>query len=464
MLRLGWGLLLCAATAVYSPEDPAEPVELTRIPGTRVSLEIPDGFSLATTFTGLMNAETGTSVMVNVLEAPIGEILKSFIDVELAHSSGLEVSMIAERPFGDHRGTWVEATQLAAGQEYSKRVWVFGHGESTIQVVGTCASLRAAQDLPILLRVLGSTRWEPTLTLDPFEGLSFDLTDLAGMQYASRLSSMLMFTPDGELGKGKPIFLGGPSMAPTPGAPQAYAKRRFRSVKSYRRVRPGDLEPLEIDGLHGFECVATAEDRELETPTFIYNVMLFEGDAYWIFQGLAAESEREQFLPRFQRMARGFRRHTTQLRTLDGRCEVTVPRTWSDETVPGDDDDLFAVHNTGSCFVQILSEPRSDFADGFTLTDYCELASEGLAEERTWISPRTPVQLGVRAGLRHETHGEFGEISLTHITYWLEDPGYFHQVVGWYLTEAEEWSRPEVERVLASFRVLEPGPRESGER
>ena len=72
-------------------------------------------------------------------------------------------------------------------------------------------------------------------------------------------------------------------------------------------VLRGDVEEGQGDGLAGFEVLSSAKSPD-GSPHFVYAVMLFEPDNYWMMLGAAPPDQRDAALPDFRRIAAGFHR------------------------------------------------------------------------------------------------------------------------------------------------------------
>jgi hypothetical protein len=119
---------------------------------------------------------------------------------------------------------------------------------------------------------------------------------------------------------GRPVFSAGPAVGKRTGTEHsaAFARRRVRQTRHYGSFRMRSTEPIAIDGLAGFEVLATATS-DSDVPTTIYTVVLFEGASYWILQGVVRTADAEPWVPRFERMAASARRGA---RARSGRQEA----------------------------------------------------------------------------------------------------------------------------------------------
>lgn len=68
------------------------------------------------------------------------------------------------------------------------------------------------------------------------------------------------------------------------------------------------LKPVTIDGLNGYEILAKAKDIRSTTPMTIYQVVLYEGQGYYIMQGLVSTKAANAYVPSLKEMARSFKR------------------------------------------------------------------------------------------------------------------------------------------------------------
>jgi hypothetical protein len=106
-----------------------------------------------------------------------------------------------------------------------------------------------------------------------------------------------------------PFFIAAPSLSDVPiqNQRQFAVDRLYETAETRIATIRSNLE-VTIDGLDGYEIIAEGEDSDSEIPVVVYQVMLFDGDSYYLMQGLVGMQQAEEYLPEFQAMAESFKR------------------------------------------------------------------------------------------------------------------------------------------------------------
>ena len=428
--------------------------ELTRVTGTRVRMVLPAGYEPTSSFTGFMNSQNGCSLMVSEVPAPFGQVKPGLTDAGQLLRQGMQLIEHEDRPIGRHDGKLIKVRQKAQGVEVVKWLWGFGNDDVTVIVVGVCPKEVVDTELDTVKAAVLSSVWDLDMEVDPLDGLAYSIKDTGGMKLLNRASSMIAFSPDGEAGTdeeghSKPLFVVAPGMRPVEEERPVFAEKLMQSTAGYRDIESGPFTPVTVDGLPGLSCTATALYKR--EPTFIYQLVLFEGDTHWHLKGLAPEKHRDTYLPIFRRMARSFERGRTTLRSDAMGIEATVPDTWSMRAGLNESADLQAGHPVASCFFIVLTEPKSDFGEDVTYEDHSRLTRGALERDGELAAGPTSLVIGGRPAIQYEYRSPDG-IHYLHVT--VDGKESFHQILVWCLERSLDASRPDLEKVLMSFREV----------
>jgi hypothetical protein len=122
-----------------------------------------------------------------------------------------------------------------------------------------------------------------------------------------------MLTKDGALpGKpnNDPFFIIGPSVSQVEISDIGqFAERRLMQTEKATGIIIKKQSDVTIAGLSGREIVAEAQwNDQPDAPMIIYQVLILDGENYFIIQGFAPREEQEKYLAVFTRIAKSFRK------------------------------------------------------------------------------------------------------------------------------------------------------------
>jgi hypothetical protein len=142
--------------------------------------------------------------------------------------------------------------------------------------------------------------------------------------------------------------------------------------------------------------------------------------------------------------------------TSDGLATVTGAPQWRELAIGSADASLGIGNQVLEQYLVVVSEPRSDFPEGYTLAQFAEIASEQafatLADAE--VTDFAEVSVGGMKGLRREAKGSADGLGIFYLNTYLESPTYFHQVMAWTLVENEERYRAVLETAADTFREV----------
>jgi hypothetical protein len=276
---------------------------------------VPPDFVPATRFDGFSSPDETITIMVTGLPFPPDKVPDIWSSDQLK-SQGMSLVKKEHVPVSGITAELALVTQRVAGMDFEKWVLVFPAEKQTFLCVAAYPSTQKDKFRSQLRDSLLSAFYDPDA---PSSGPTFHV-DVTGLKLAHRLSKTEMYTADGktqQLFPGAPLLMVGPSVAKvTPSDRQAYAEQRLRQTPHTTIVEVNSHQALVVDGLPGYELVATGTDTSSGTPMTAYQAMLFADDHYFIFQGLVGRDQSAVYLPQFKRAARSFQ-----------RSESTSPRT-----------------------------------------------------------------------------------------------------------------------------------------
>jgi len=451
LARRARALLVCAAVSISLGGRLAAQAP-TRVPGTQIVLAPPPGFTPASTFAGFQHSESGASLMVLDLAGPVDEVLSGFEPAAL----GRQGMTLLSRESLEDESALLHIEQRAGEALVHKWLRVFGDGARTIFVMSVYPEGLPEHRVQTLRATVVQARWDPDIAVGPFEGLGFSLGESEHLEFFTKAGTSVVFTEDGagDLdGEGKASFSFGPALAPFEGDAQDFARSRLAAVPGYGNLEVQHLGAIEVDGLSGYEIVASAES-ETGDPARLYEVMLFEGATYWLGVGTVRAAASEAYLPVFESLARSFRRERIAHESAGSIARVTTPASWSPLAL-SEAADLGLGNATGELYFMVLTEARSELG-GMSLQEHSDLTRGSLVsglEAAREVGPEA-LEVGGRPALHYEIRGAMGDLELVYLHTTVDGPEHFHQLLAWTLASAIDSARADFRAVTASFEEL----------
>jgi hypothetical protein len=142
--------------------------------------------------------------------------------------------------------------------------------------------------------------------------LKYAVTATTDLKFAKRIQNSLLYTKDGMVpatNPNDPILVVSQAISTVVVIdPKDYSQKRLALTKQAKNIEIISTDPITIGGLQGYEIVANAVDAATNKPIVVYQVMLFEGQTYYIIQGLADSNAKSKYLPEFKKIATSFRK------------------------------------------------------------------------------------------------------------------------------------------------------------
>ena len=248
------GLLLAAAAD-------AAPVT---VPGTRVRLELPEGFTLAREFPGIGLDEDTTSVLVTELAVPV-DAARETLSPDALEARGVRLHKSALVRVSGRDGLLVHASQRVGTVAYRKWFLLLGDGSGSVLVTATTPRALEAKHQAALVAVLKSVEWRPAESLAGRSELPFVVDEPAPLRVVTTAANAVVLadptraTPADRVA---PLVSVGASLSRVdlsdlPG----FARQRLDETPTLEEISPTDARARELAELPGHEIRATANDR-----------------------------------------------------------------------------------------------------------------------------------------------------------------------------------------------------------
>jgi hypothetical protein len=281
-----------------------------RVPGTNVSLTPPPGFVAADRFAGFQNAQTGSSIVVTEIPAPANEMRASLTRANL-QAKGMTLKSSEPATIGGRNGVLIAVTQVANGIVFEKWMAVTGDSSTSILLVATYPQSLAGRLGEPMRRAVLSSNWNPSATLDRFEGLPFRVQETADLKFANRVQNMLLMAKPGSSkarSPADPIVVVGPAHSPVqiPDL-ERFAKQRIAQTAEIRDLANLQGQSTTIAGRPAYEITASAKDQKSGAPLAVYQAAVIDGSSYYLVVGMVGESGAATYVPQFKTIAQSLK-------------------------------------------------------------------------------------------------------------------------------------------------------------
>ncbi len=296
---------LCGGGA-RAAEPPSAP---TPIPGTRVALPVPPGFTLATGFPGLMSPDAGASIVVAELPGPFEAVQEGFSKERLA-ARGIALGPSEEVEVSGQPGRLLHATQNVQGNAYRKWILVFGNDSATVSITANLPQILEKDLGPALVSAMLATRWDPTRARDLTAGLGFQVAESEHLKVSQRIANGLILEPaGGGRDPDQPFLVVAPSVSATEITDLAvFAKSRLTQMRSIQEHELLSERPLVVDGMPAHELVAKGVDGRNGAIVIVYQAIAYDGATYFLLQGFSPQKGSDVYVPEFRTIAESLKR------------------------------------------------------------------------------------------------------------------------------------------------------------
>lgn len=295
-------LIVCATLSV----PPILGAQVTRVPGTRVSLKPPEGFTAARLYPGFESTDPVGSIMVTELPVPSTEMIASMTASGLA-SQGMTLLSSMDMSINARPARLLSVRQKTTTQDVMKWILVTGEPTVTFMIVGTYQESSPAGES--IRRALLTAMWQ-SAPPGPFEGLHFRIKPSARLKLAGRVSNMVMFTESGRPGtpgSTEAMFLAGHSIGGNQiGDVKMFAEARAKQTALIKNMTGVTGRSIQLGGLDAYELEADATDARNGGAMRLYQVIAPDESGYFILQGITRRDRARDMVQEFRLLTSSF--------------------------------------------------------------------------------------------------------------------------------------------------------------
>jgi hypothetical protein len=301
--RVVLGLCWLAGAAAAAP---------TRIPGTRVTLDPPEGFTPAEQFPGFQRTDQGASILVTEMPGRVVEVYAGMNKEALA-SRGITLLGKERLTVGGREAVLYHVTQEAgAGIVVEKWIALFGDDAHAVMVVGGFQQGTAGSMSDAMKRAVLSASWHPDQAVDWFEGLPFRVTETSSLKVGNRMSNGVMLAKPGTLGAMRPEDALVAVRAATEVLDiqdlESFAKERIGRTDGMTDLNRVIGKSTTVGGLPAYELTADAIDAKSGTAVQLYQLVVADGRQFFLVQGRVGRAQADEFMPQFGQVGTSLRR------------------------------------------------------------------------------------------------------------------------------------------------------------
>lgn len=274
------------------------------VPGTRVDMDPPDGYVLATDFPGFISSNPRSTITVVEVPSSFIELTQRYDDDGLRRE-GIAVSDRRQFERDGLRAVIITGEENADSRPLIKKMFMTGDVAESLVVTASYLKKDAPRIADSLEHTLRNLLWDSSRLLDHFDGIGFRLKEIPGLRVATRVSNSIIFTRDGTLPDqyytGQMLIVGWSKGDVTKiGDKRAYAEKRFRDVALLLKAHIDNTESVTRDGVDGFETVGKGTHRHLGFEVAAYQLMLNYPDRILLAQGFANVKDPEAAFDQFR--------------------------------------------------------------------------------------------------------------------------------------------------------------------
>jgi hypothetical protein len=283
--------------------------EVTFLPGSRLGLDLPPGFTVATGFPGFENLQTGaTFVLVERPREAWSRLRGTFTDTNLKQQ-GIAVQSREEVKVGDADGILMNGEQTVGPVRIKKSILILG--EMTLTPLVTFqVPPEGAREYPdkLIRQTLLSLQVRPAPSLgEQVASLPFAIGDISGYHVdrtIENVAAILTADPGEVTLNPPPRFITVALKEKLPPADQAdeYARQGIISLSTVSDVEVQSAGMVPIGVVSGHETVATARDQASGEKVLIVQWLLPAGDGIIRYVGVGPDSIRDKLLEDFRRL------------------------------------------------------------------------------------------------------------------------------------------------------------------
>jgi hypothetical protein len=288
----------------------AEPI---RPPGSRIGLEPPKGFAIATTFAGFLDPSNNASIVLIEFPLVAFDQIRNGVSAEAMAKHGMRLLSRETIDGLPYEQVTVRLEQRVGNQTFDK--WMMNvKGSDMVGVVTVSVPRPAPPQLSeaVIRATLASVRIAAAAASDPVAALPFSIEPTARFKYRKPLAGRGMLfketppPPEGQLDDVGFIATLAANGTIAPADQQAFGEQQFLVSKTITDKVILNQKPLQVSGMSGFEYLAEGKQSSGHPLRYLV-VALYPAGHPFLLMGVAPTERFDEALPEFRAMVQSFR-------------------------------------------------------------------------------------------------------------------------------------------------------------
>ncbi len=277
-------------------------------PGTRVGLTPPAGLNVSSDFTGFMDPEAGTSIVIASMPTEAYAEVTAGMTAERFAAQGMTLLGSCENVTTTMESLCFRATQEISGYRYQKWLLIARFESETAMVVVNLPDIVMADGTYTAATIdaaLSSLTYSETLASDPLDALPFTIEegDLLPLQQTLGGSAALFGGPAAP-DSAQPIWVVAASLDNRTAARElAFARLAFHQIDGVSATQVTAETPFAIDRLEGHIIEGAGKDTKTGSDLYVFQAILVDAAGkYYRLVGLVPATEKTVYRAEFLRL------------------------------------------------------------------------------------------------------------------------------------------------------------------
>lgn len=277
-------------------------------PGSHIGLVPPKGLVVSPDFTGFMDKEASTSIVINAMPMEAFDGVAAGLTADRLAAQGMKLLGPCDNVTTAFESRCYRVTQEAGGYLFQKWLLLARFETETAMVVVTLPDVVMADGLYSAVAIeaaLSSLAYSETLASDPVDALPFTIEegDLLSFQRALGGSAALFAGPAASEAP-QPLWIVAASLDNGAQAREVeFARMAFQQIATLSEAEVTDERPVAVNQLEGHILEGTGKDEETGSDLYVFQAVLVDADdKYYRLVGLAPAGQRALYRPEFLRL------------------------------------------------------------------------------------------------------------------------------------------------------------------
>jgi hypothetical protein len=279
------------------------------IPMTRISMVVPEGFSLVPGFPGMSRADRGSSIVITEVPGPYVDVLDSFTQ-GVGTDRSMHMVNSEDAKVGQREAKLMIISRNENGTEFHNWLLLFGSDKATVMITATMPASAEGEMAPILKAAMLGAKWNPEKIIDQFSGLEFKIKLHDDFEVRGRRPGGVLVTrkeAGEEITPGEPILLVYPSEETSAPPIEKFAHDELNANQQFKDMKTVEEHALRVKDMAAYEITAEAKvDADQEIPVRIYLLAVRTPNKDMVVEGFVSPEGWDQYLPVFRAMAASY--------------------------------------------------------------------------------------------------------------------------------------------------------------